>query len=120
MKKIMLIDDDPTMLMLLDTLLGLEGFQVVKWSGGDQIYQEFIAAQPDAVLLDVNLRGANGFDILHAIRSGRALTNTTVIMSSGMDYRYECLNAGANDFLPKPYMPDDLIRLLKKHQPAEA
>ncbi len=119
MKKIMLIDDDPTMLLLLRTLLEMEGFAVATWSGGVNIYEEFEATAPEIVLLDVNLRGASGFDVLQNIRGNDQHRDTVVIMASGMDVREQCTEMGANDFLLKPYMPNDLLKALNTHVRAE-
>jgi CheY-like chemotaxis protein len=114
----MLIEDDKTMLSLLTTLLQMEGFEVV--TAADDTVPNLLAAiqreKPQAALIDVNLRqgSATGMELLSLIRQQSDLWDLRVIMSSGMDYRRECRLQGANGFLLKPYMPDDLIGLLKK------
>jgi DNA-binding response OmpR family regulator len=115
MTKIMLIDDDPTMLKLLQTLLRIEGFDPVSWSGMEDIIAETKQAEPRIVLLDVNLRRENGIDVLKEMRRTETLAYIPIIMTSGIDYRAECLEAGANDFITKPYMPDVLIRSIHSH-----
>jgi DNA-binding response OmpR family regulator len=115
----MLIDDDPTMLKLLETLLRIEGFNPVPWTGETDVIPQTILIEPQIVLLDVNLRNANGIDILKRIRATKDLAFLPVIMTSGIDYRSECLEAGANDFLTKPYMPDELIRSIRSHMAEE-
>lgn len=115
MNTIMLIDDDPTMLKLLQTLLRIEGFNPIPWSGEPDVIDEAILLEPEIVLLDVNLRNANGIDLLKRMRATRDLAFMPVIMTSGIDYRAECLEAGANEFLTKPYMPDVLIRSIRSH-----
>ena len=116
MPKIMLIEDDRTMLSLLTILLQMENFDVC--SPSDDRPEDILAAirqeKPDVVLLDVNLRLGNGIDLLGKMRSEEELKYTRVIMSSGMDLNQECLQAGADGFLMKPYMPDELIRLIKE------
>ena len=116
MPKIMLIEDDRTMLSLLTILLQMENFDVC--SPSDDRPEDILAAirqeKPDVVLLDVNLRLGNGIDLLGKMRSEEELKYTRVIMSSGMDLSHECLQAGADGFLLKPYMPDDLIKLIKE------
>jgi CheY-like chemotaxis protein len=52
-------------------------------------------------------------EIIEAIRKNKALANLRVVMTSGMSMQEECMRAGANAFLLKPFSPDDLIRLLK-------
>lgn len=112
--KIMLIEDDQTMLSLLRTLLTMEGFEVLVEGDEavDSLLSSIINEKPDIILLDVNLRMGSGLDLLSAIRSKPELDNIRVIMSSGMDFKDECLHRGAQGFIMKPYMPDDLIKLV--------
>jgi DNA-binding response OmpR family regulator len=116
MPKIMLVEDDATMLSLLQTLLQMEGYQVVKMidESLDGILSTFCQEKPDLALIDVHLRDLNGFDVLRRIRNDTVLGRTRVVMSSGMECRTECLNYGADDFILKPYMPDDLIDVIYK------
>jgi len=116
MRKVMLIEDDRTMLSLLTTLLQLEGFEVVTLVNDqpNSILETIRQHHPDVALLDVNLRQCNGLELIHSLRTDDALKNQRVIMSSGLNLKDECLKAGANSFLLKPYMPDDLIDLIKQ------
>ncbi len=107
------------MLSLLSTLLELEGYEVAKVEdeNPESIFQELQKNQPDLLLLDVHLRQFNGLDLLRRIKQDSQLNKVKVLMSSGMDFRFECKQAGADDFILKPYMPDALItqihRILK-------
>ena len=118
MAKVMLIEDDDTMVGLLTTFLGIEGFDVVAYLGDDEILAAIRAENPDVILMDVNLKNLgikiSGFDMLASIRADAGLAHMSVIMSSGNDYRIESKEAGANGFMLKPYMPDDLVNLIKK------
>ena len=78
------------------------------------ILANVIRVQPDLVLMDVNLRKASGLKVLERIREREDCADIRILMSSGMDYRIECKQAGANDFLQKPYMPDDLVEALRR------
>ncbi len=115
MPKIMLVEDDRTMLSLLTILMQMEGFEVC--SPTDDRPEDILAAirmeRPDVTLLDVNLRLGNGIDLLCQMRSDVELKGARVIMSSGLNLKHECLQAGADSFLLKPYMPDELIKLVK-------
>ena len=118
MAKVMLVEDDPTMFDLLKTLLALEGFDVAVSSGGPDILTEVRSQAPDLMLIDVHLRLAdgseiNGFDLLKQIRQDPALKGTRILMSSGIDFRYKSADEGADGFIHKPYMPDELIDKLK-------
>lgn len=113
--KVMLIEDDRTMRAILKTLLELEKFTVVSWNGqpGEDILGQVRNEKPDVLLLDVHLRSINGFDILRDIRADVELAPTHVLMTSGMDLKDQCLANGAEGFLLKPYMPDDLIQMIR-------
>lgn len=110
----MLIEDDQTMLSLLGILLDMEGFQVAKVDKFDQVIEDIRTENPDVILMDVHLEEFDGLEILTQMRNDEELRAKKVIMSSGMDKRYESNQAGADDFLLKPYMPDELIGLVKQ------
>ena len=116
MNKIMIVEDEPTTRTLLSTLLGFEGYQILQTNEltEEGIYNNIISLNPDLVLMDVHLRQGNGLNLLQKIRKGSSCNNLFVVITSGEDYSYECRKFGADGFLMKPYMPDDLIILLKR------
>jgi DNA-binding response OmpR family regulator len=117
MNNILLIEDDATMRALLKTLLELEGHHVTPVIDPQQdILQIIRDEKPNFVILDVNLRHANGIEILKSIRKMELSWKLHILMTSGMDFKEESLQAGADGFLLKPYMPDELIRQLKNVQ----
>jgi two-component system, NtrC family, response regulator AtoC len=112
--KILLAEDDMTMISLLKTLLKMEGFEVVTLDPEADVLAVIRSEKPDVLLLDVHLGKQNGLDILQKIRSTEDVKRTRVVMSSGANVKEECMSAGAFGFLMKPYMPDDLTTLLKQ------
>lgn len=116
MAKVTLIDDNEDMRALLATLLEIEGFKVKSLRGDEGLIQikEIIENEkPDLLLLDYNLSTMSGIELLKEIRNTKGLDTVKVLMSSGMPLAEECLHAGANGFLVKPYMPDELINKIK-------
>jgi DNA-binding response OmpR family regulator len=112
--RIMLVEDDATMQAVLRTLLEIEGYQVTLASTNcqlNELVQSILEARPDLVLLDVHLRDISGVDVVKAVRAGGGATR--IIMTSGMDVKDRCMAAGADDFLLKPYMPDELMKKLQ-------
>jgi len=113
----MLIEDDETMLTLLQTLMEFEGFQVTHLNG-DESVDETIAAirqeQPALLLLDVNLRRLDSFALLHQIRGDSQLKAIRVLMSSGMELSKQCHQEGADGFVLKPYMPEELVGIIRR------
>lgn len=68
--------------------------------------------RPDILLMDVHLPHANGLDVLDQLRRSEETRDLKVVMTSGLNLALECKNHGADDFLLKPYMPDDLLTIL--------
>jgi DNA-binding response OmpR family regulator len=116
MKKIVLIEDDATMRTLLTTLLGMEEFNVIPMNilSENAIVEKIDSEHPNALLLDIHLRGGNGISILSKLRNNPSTKDLIILMTSGMDLSDECMKVGANGFLLKPYMPDELINWLHK------
>lgn len=114
MAKVLLIEDDPTMLSLLNTLLEIEGYEVVQLESFDNVVESVHSIAPDVILMDVHLEDIDGLGLLESIRKENAFEGIKVIMSSGMDFNDESLLKGANGFLLKPYMPDELIKLINQ------
>ena len=115
MTKVLLAEDDASMMYLLKTLLTLEGFEVVTLDIAEDVIRGARSEKPDVMLMDVHLAGKNGVDLLTEMRKDAELKDLVVIMSSGMNMEYECRDAGANAFLLKPFMPDDLIAAIRRN-----
>jgi DNA-binding response OmpR family regulator len=113
MAKVLLAEDDPTMVSLLKTLLSMEGFDVLTLDQDDDVMEVVQREKPQAVFMDVNLGGKNGMDILDSIRSDQEMAQVRIVMTSGFNVKDECIRRGADVFLLKPFMPDDLIQALK-------
>jgi two-component system phosphate regulon response regulator PhoB len=113
MPKLLLAEDDPTMVSLLSTLLKMEGFEVVALDASADVPAAVKEEKPDFMLMDVNIGKQNGLDILRAIRKDPENATLRIVMASGYNVKDQCLERGANHFLLKPFMPDDLLKLFK-------
>ena len=117
MPKVSLIEDDASMLYLLGTLLEFEGFQVAQLNGGmnlEETLESLRRENPQLILLDVHLPAISSFDLLQRLREDHELKSMRVLMSSGMELTDKCLRAGADGFILKPYMPDELMGKIRK------
>jgi len=114
MVKVLLAEDDSTMVSLLKTLLKMEGFEVLALDIDSDVPAVVQQEKPHALFMDVHLGGKSGMEILETIRKQQELSGIRIVMTSGLNVRDECINRGANAFLLKPFMPDDLIRALKQ------
>lgn len=113
MAKILLAEDDQTMVSLLKTLLKMEGFDVLALDVDSDVAAAVQREKPHALFMDVHLGGQSGMKILETIRKNKDTADVRVIMTSGLNMKDECIRGGANAFLLKPFMPDDLIRELR-------
>ncbi|OIN90804.1 MAG: hypothetical protein COS37_03165 [Anaerolineae bacterium CG03_land_8_20_14_0_80_58_20] len=113
MPRILLAEDDATMVSLLKTLLKMEGYQVSALDADADIAQAVLKIKPDILLMDVHLLRQNGMDELVKLRAAPGGESVRVLMTSGLDFKDQCLSAGANGFLQKPFMPDDLLDALR-------
>jgi DNA-binding response OmpR family regulator len=113
--KILLVEDDATMRMLLKTLLEIEGFeiQVLGDTTESEVFSVLEKGKPTLLLMDVYLRRLNGIEMLNNLRKTPGISQVKVLMTSGLSLGEECLKAGANGFILKPYMPEELIKQLK-------
>ena len=114
MPKILLLEDDRDMTMLLTTLLEIEGYQVRSYDSKRPAAAQAEEDKPDLVFLDVHLGGKDGIQILREMKANPALAGMRVVMTSGINLTEECLAAGANAFIVKPYMPENLLLLLSR------
>ncbi len=113
-QKILLAEDDITMVSLLKTLLKMEGFEVVALQADADVPAAVRREKPDVLLLDVHLSRQSGLEILDELRRSKDISDVRVVMSSGASLKEECIHRGANGFLLKPFMPDDLITILRQ------
>jgi DNA-binding response OmpR family regulator len=108
-RHVLIVDDDSVVRTMLERLLRLEGFQVSVANDGDEALKQCETQSPDLVLLDYNLPGRNGLEVLRELR--RRCPKLKVIMLSGtgdLTVEERAVSLGAN-YLPKP---PDLARLL--------
>ncbi len=115
MAKVLLAEDDQTMVSLMTTLLNMDGFEVVAADADEDIPAAVSRHQPDILVLDVHLSSQNGLDVLDTIRSGDADHKVRIVMISGLGLKDECIRRGADDFLLKPFMPDELTQMLRRN-----
>jgi DNA-binding response OmpR family regulator len=114
-RKILIIDDDPSGTLLLATLLGLKGYQPVKLENWKEPIEDLEQHRPDLALMDIYLRTTNGFDLLRRIRAhpDADLARTPVLMMSAEDQCIRCEQEGADGFLEKPFNIRVLVEAIR-------
>ena len=110
MATILIVDDDPKLLKMLQRTLMYEGFRVLSAGDGNTALAEIQAHRPDVVVLDWLMPGLDGLGVLAHLRA--AGDQTLVLMLTARDSvenRVEGLESGADDYLVKPFAPAELL-----------
>ena len=116
--KILVVDDTPLNVKVLVNLLTHKGYDVVSASGGVEGLEKVRLERPDLILLDVMMPDLNGYDVCRTIRADKdpQTSSLPIIMITALDPNSERtvgLDAGADDFLPKPINQAELIARVK-------
>lgn len=113
MERILLVEDDATIVAALTQFLRSEGFSVQSASGQTEALAAMEAAEFDLVLLDVGLTDGNGFSICSAIKQ-RTKSAVIFLSASGDEYSVVTgLDLGADDYIAKPFRPRELISRIR-------
>ena len=107
--RILVVDDDLALAEMIGIVLQNEGFRVVFCGDGSQALAQFQEHHPDLVLLDVMLPGMDGFDVCRAIRHVSDVPIVMLTARSDTSDVVTGLEAGADDYVPKPYKPKELV-----------
>jgi two-component system response regulator MprA len=110
MATVLIVDDDPKLLKMLQRTLAYEGFRVLSATNGNEALAQVQAHRPDAIVLDWLMPGMDGLGVLERLRA--AGDKTLVLMLTARDaveHRVEGLESGADDYLVKPFAPAELL-----------
>lgn len=118
--KVLLADDDPQILRALRITLTARGYQVSTADDGVAAVNQVIAVRPDLLVLDLGMPGLTGIEVIEAVRGWS--TMPILVVSGRVDSadKVDALDAGADDYVTKPFVIDELlarIRALTRRQP---
>ncbi len=115
---ILYIEDDPEMIDLVGLILNRQGAQVTGANGGRKGLELAQRLRPDLVLLDLMMPDMDGWDVYQQLKSAEATRNIPVIIitarSQTIDQVLGMQIAKVDDYIIKPFRPDDLIQSIKK------
>ncbi|MGO9243387.1 MAG: response regulator [Verrucomicrobiia bacterium] len=115
-RKVLIVDDDPGMREVLESILVTENVEVCMAVDGRDAVQKTLALKPDLILLDIGMPKLNGLTFCKAIRAGTETRNTPVIIVTSLTAAgrlEECMDAGADDFIGKPFQVEDLLNRVR-------
>ncbi len=113
MIKILVIEDDPAILRLLQRGLSMEGYQVETATNGESGLKLFQEKQPDLIVLDLMLPGMDGLEVCQRIRQKSKLPILILTAKDAVQDRVEGLDAGADDYLVKPFNLEELLARIR-------
>ncbi|MFA5159863.1 MAG: response regulator [Candidatus Omnitrophota bacterium] len=120
-KKILFIEDEPDQVMMISLRLEKNGYEVISSMDGEEGFKTAVKEKPSLILVDVIMPGIDGFEVCRRLRKDPATKHIPIISTTaaGMDdVERQCITAGADDCVRKPYDSADLLmkihRLLEK------
>lgn len=113
MIKILVIEDDLAILRLLQRGLSMEGYQVETATNGESGLKLFQEKQPDLIVLDLMLPGMDGLEVCQRIRQKSKLPILILTAKDAVQDRVEGLDAGADDYLVKPFNLEELLARIR-------
>lgn len=115
--KILVIDDERSIRLLLENFLS-EAYQVTCKSDGKEALDWLEGNLPDLIICDIQMPLMDGYQFLEKVRERGFTMHTPILMLSGAESsreRIKCYKLGAQDFLVKPFNPEELNEIIKKN-----
>ncbi|MCX7154905.1 MAG: response regulator [Rhodocyclales bacterium] len=114
--RILIVDDEPNIVISLEYLMKKEGFQIAVATDGEAALQQASSFLPDLILLDIMMPKKSGFEVCQALRANPALAAVKIIMLTAKGRETEVakgLALGADAYITKPFSTKDLVVQIK-------
>ncbi|HEX2873121.1 MAG TPA: sigma-54 dependent transcriptional regulator [Polyangiaceae bacterium] len=120
MRRVLVVDDEENLRVVLRTLLRRHGYEVETASSGEEALGMVDSFGPDVVLTDVRMPKMGGLDLLSTLKA-KGNEATVIVMSAygNMDLALDAMKAGAYDYVQKPFKPDEVVLALRKAEERE-
>ncbi|MCB1158046.1 MAG: response regulator [Leptospiraceae bacterium] len=115
MKKVLIVDDAPMVLKILDMALSMEGYEVTKAGNGNEALDRIKEQKFDVGIFDVNMPGMTGIELIPkalSLPNGKDMQIVMLTTESSQEMQKQARDAGASAWIIKPFKNDDLINLL--------
>jgi DNA-binding response OmpR family regulator len=115
-KKILAVDDEPNILMSIEFILEMEGYEVHLARDGEEALEVAERARPDLILLDINMPRKDGYEVCRILREREEMAGTKVIMLTAKGQTLEKkkgLEVGADEYVTKPFSAEDLLKKIR-------
>jgi len=117
-KRILVVDDDPDIRIMIKIMLEFKGYTVVTLERGETSEEMLMSGEFGLVIMDMLLSGMNGVDICARIKQNKSIAHIPIIMiSAHPNARASCLEAGADDFIAKPFDMQEILMAIDRLMP---
>jgi CheY-like chemotaxis protein len=113
--KLLVCDDDDTLVALLESILSGAGYEVVTAEDGVQCLEKFHAEKPDMLILDLDMPQKTGFEVIEQLSKEGALRDRPLLVLTGRERKEDverAMTQGAKAFITKPFNGDTLLRMV--------
>ena len=115
-KRVLIVDDEPNIVISLEFLMKREGFAVSVARDGEEALERIRAERPDLVILDVMMPKLNGFEVCETVRTDPQLAAVRILMLTAKGREAEMrkgISLGADAYIAKPFSTRDLVEQVK-------
>ena len=115
-KKILAVDDEPNILMSIEFILEMEGYEVHTARDGEEALEIAGRVRPELILLDINMPRKDGYETCRILRERADLAGTKVVMLTAKGQTLEKkkgLEVGADEYVTKPFSAEDLLKKIR-------
>ena len=116
-KKILIVDDEPNIIISLEYIMKKSGFDVVSASDGERAIEILLAEGPDLLILDVMIPQKNGYEVCAEVRADQRFQKLPILMLSAKGRENEVkkgMSIGADAYISKPFSTYDLVDKVKE------
>lgn len=119
-RMVLCIEDNKINMLLVSRIVEAEGYELLRAEDGPKALAVLEEAQPDIILLDINIPGINGLDLARMIREDERLSAIPIIATTAnvlVGDKERCLEAGCDEYLPKPLDIRRLRQVMQQYMP---
>jgi DNA-binding response OmpR family regulator len=121
--KILIADDELIMLKIIELRLKKDGHEVIVTSNGQEALEKIKQEDPDMIIADIMMPFTSGLEIVSVVKHDKQQRNVPIIILSSMGQEnvvLEAFNLGADDYITKPFSPNELSMRVKRLAPSPA
>jgi DNA-binding response OmpR family regulator len=117
-KKILVVDDEPTTVQLIEFILKRQGYETITAGNGEQAITKAMEEKPDLILMDVMMPGVDGVMATQKLKMEEKTSGIPIIMVSALGLELEVmrgLQAGADGYVVKPFSSKEILSAVEEH-----